>query len=222
MVKWTIITLLLMGIGMVNAVTIGSDVELGGYYGIYTPAQTTINVDVVFVTDSAVGLEGYGTFLECWAETNGVAVDGAGFEGVLCQVPPVGGDKIQVYDIINKTSNITLLNQTGNRSVYSFKYNGTGGGQIQLFKLENISGACNYGSEDVSGSNIKLFSFPFNNTVAYGDCNVTIYTNASSQLPVWVDVEEDEDVSNLALASAVAGLLTVMLYKAYQWDSITS
>ena len=213
---------------MTNAVSIGQDVNIGGYDGVYTKGGGQVSVDEISfnaVNENLTILEvkGYGSTNECWGNHTGVYTEEDGFNGVLCRVNlGTGDDKLYIVNVVNSTTNITLLNQSGDMGSYAIKYNSTGGGKINLYHLENKTGECNYGIENLSGRNIKAVSFPFNNTVHFNDCNVTLYLNRSSQTPVWVKTEEDVSVGNLAMASAVAGMLTIILYKAYQWDSITT
>ena len=205
----------------VNAVEIGSDIEFGGYVGIYTPEAEAKDVDSLAVGTSYIVIDVVGTDDDCWRETGGSGIEGQGFNGDDCRFPSnTGGDKIQIYNIINYSSNITLLNQTGNLSSYSFKYNDTGGGSIELYNLDNLSEECNYG---VNGTvlNIKGVQFPVNASINQRNCNVTIFTNATGIAPAWVSVRPDSSVSLAMLATILTGVTTLLLYKAYQWDSVS-
>ena len=212
---------------MVEAVTIESDVEVGGYIGANTPHLTGIDVDEVAINDidenlTILEVKGYGGDMECWSNHSGVYVEGDGVNGVLCRVNLAdSGDKLFIFNVVNYTENITLLNQSGDAGSYAFRYNSTAGGSISLYQLTNKSGQCNYGVGNLTGRNLKAVQFPFNNTIYFRDCNVTLYLNSSVQNDVWAAMAEDNSVSNLALASAVAGLVTLILYKAYQWDTVT-
>ena len=200
---------------MVDAVNISSDVNVQGYN-----FENNVNVSSLTFNSSELNITGWGSDpLDCWGEVNGV-VGGAGLNGIDCVVPKNVGviDVIYIRNIIDVGGNVSFLNQSGNFSVHSIDFNTTGGGNISLFKLDNISDECYYGT---SSLNIEGYVQEFNNTKHFQDCNITFFVNDSAISKGTLNVASDGSIRDLVLATATAGVSIIVIYKAVDWDSVS-
>ncbi len=212
---WILIGLWILGLGagMVEAVSITSEVNVSGM-----TLKTNVDGDLVsfVINDSKLILSPVD---DCWGEVSGSGYIGGGFDGSPCTASNTANYQIiYVGSYIEGHSNISFFNQTGNLTWRDINYNTTGGGFINLTNLDNLSGECYYGTDD---GKVVGFQIPFNASLQLNKCYVTYYLNSSSENNVSLITTQDTSIRALALATAVGGLALIILYKAKKWDSVS-
>jgi len=188
--------------------------------GRYIIDRWNVSSTKLLINDTHINISGLAASSDCITNTSGVyAIDSA-----ECILPPTAADQLLwISDgFINVTSEVTILNFTGNLTDLTLHYSTTGGGNITLL-LDDLAGDCNYGTTAVSGNASTVKDIYFDHSIAaFTECSVTLELNSTSG-EYQIDVEEDSDIDEANLATiitATALSITSIIYSR-QWDSET-
>ena len=122
---------------------------------------------------------------------------------------------------VSGSTEVDINNNSGNATSQTICYNSTGGGNITISLMGNLSGACNYGRFNASGYTDTVESLEFMRNDTFSECNLTVYLSDEAITDGCFMVYENEAAgdTNLTAIIAASAVAVTVIFAIYKWTS---